>query len=157
MGGTTQISWCDMTFNPWVGCQKVSDGCKSCYAEALIDGRFGRNAWGPKGSRQRTSASNWRKPLQWNERPWQCDQCATWFGADDKAFKVVLACGPRNGEPCPLDCGGSIYRRRPRVFCASLADVFEENADLIEWQADLFDLIRQTENLDWQLLEVKGK
>jgi protein gp37 len=30
------ISWCSGTLNPWVGCRKVSDGCKFCYAEELV-------------------------------------------------------------------------------------------------------------------------
>lgn len=40
---------------------------------------------------------------------------------------------------------------RPRVFCASLADVFDNAVDQ-QWRADLFDLIRITPNLDWLLL-----
>jgi protein gp37 len=40
---------------------------------------------------------------------------------------------------------------RPRVFCASLADVFD-NAVPDEWRADLFRLIEATPNLDWLLL-----
>lgn len=35
----SKIEWTDMTFNPWWGCMKVSDGCKNCYAETL-DNRF---------------------------------------------------------------------------------------------------------------------
>lgn len=31
MGVTTDISWCDSTWNPWQGCKKVSAGCKNCY------------------------------------------------------------------------------------------------------------------------------
>lgn len=41
---------------------------------------------------------------------------------------------------------------RPRVFCASMADVFEDREDLIPHCARLFDLIRRTPNLDWLLL-----
>lgn len=41
---------------------------------------------------------------------------------------------------------------RRRVFCASLADVFEDRPEWIEPRARLFDLIRQTPNLDWLLL-----
>ena len=43
------------------------------------------------------------------------------------------------------------HGRRQRVFCASLADVFD-NAVPAEWRADLFTLIRSTPNLDWLLL-----
>lgn len=40
---------------------------------------------------------------------------------------------------------------RPRVFCASLADVFDNEVDPA-WRADLFRLIADTRNLDWLLL-----
>jgi protein gp37 len=31
MGDTTAIHWTNSTWNPWVGCRKVSAGCKNCY------------------------------------------------------------------------------------------------------------------------------
>lgn len=40
---------------------------------------------------------------------------------------------------------------RYRVFCASLADVFDNEVDP-QWRFDLFALIRATPNLDWLLL-----
>jgi len=40
---------------------------------------------------------------------------------------------------------------RYRVFCASLADVFDNEVDP-QWRADLFALIAITPNLDWLLL-----
>jgi protein gp37 len=109
----SKIEWTDHTFNPWIGCQKVSAGCDLCYAETLSN-RYGWVQWGPHGERKRTSAANWRKPIQW-----------------DKAAKGAA--------------------RRPRVFCASLADVFDNQVDP-SWRVDLFDLIGNTENLDWLLL-----
>lgn len=41
---------------------------------------------------------------------------------------------------------------RQRVFCASMADVFEDREDLIEPRRDLFNLIAITQSLDWLLL-----
>lgn len=41
---------------------------------------------------------------------------------------------------------------RRRVFCASLADVFEDRAELVNPRRRLLDLIRRTTNLDWLLL-----
>lgn len=41
---------------------------------------------------------------------------------------------------------------RRRVFCASMADVFEKNATLLEERARLWALIRETPELDWLLL-----
>lgn len=43
------------------------------------------------------------------------------------------------------------HGRRQRVFCASLADVFDNAIDPT-WRADLFGLIMKTPNLDWLLL-----
>lgn len=65
MAEQTRISWCDSTFNPWVGCQKVGPGCDNCYAEAF-DNRFGGGHWGPGAPRRRTGVETWRKPKGWN-------------------------------------------------------------------------------------------
>lgn len=42
--------------------------------------------------------------------------------------------------------------RRHRVFCASMADVFEPREDLTPWREKLWALIADTPWLDWQLL-----
>ncbi|HEY7195543.1 MAG TPA: DUF5131 family protein [Gemmatimonadales bacterium] len=119
MAEGSAIAWTHNTFNPWIGCVKVSDGCKHCYAETLVTGRMGRpGLWGPASAgkkRARTSASNWKKPLAWNR-------------AAQKAGAAT------------------------RVFCASLADVFEEHPDLEAVRPELWALIRATPYLWWQLL-----
>jgi protein gp37 len=116
MAEQTEISWTDSTFNPWIGCSKVSPGCDHCYAEALAT-RYGWVRWG-KHPRYRTSSANWNKPRAWN------------------------ADGPRFCR---------IHGHRRRVFCASLADVFDNKIPM-EWRADLFALINATRELDWQIL-----
>jgi protein gp37 len=40
---------------------------------------------------------------------------------------------------------------RPRVFCASLADVFDNQVES-SWRNDLFALIRKCNELDWLVL-----
>ncbi|WP_416806864.1 phage Gp37/Gp68 family protein [Burkholderia pseudomallei] len=120
MSENSKIEWCDHTFNPWEGCQKVGPGCDHCYAEAR-NARFGGGSavnWGPGAPRRRTSAANWRKPLAWN-------------AAHEQFFAA--------------------HGRRQRVFCSSLADVFD-NAVYPMWRVDLFELISNTPNLDWLLL-----
>lgn len=64
MAENSKIEWTTHTFNPWIGCQKVSPGCDHCYAESLSK-RYGWVEWGPHGERKRTSAANWRKPFSW--------------------------------------------------------------------------------------------
>lgn len=36
MGDKTAIEWCESTWNPIVGCSKVSEGCANCYAERMV-------------------------------------------------------------------------------------------------------------------------
>jgi protein gp37 len=55
-------------------------------------------------------------------------------------------------EPLKWDIEAAATGRRPRVFCASMADVFEYRAELHYWRERLWDLIEQTPNLDWLLL-----
>lgn len=45
---------------------------------------------------------------------------------------------------------------RKKVFCASLADVFDEEISW-EWRVKLFNLIRKTTNLDWLILTKRPK
>ena len=35
MTTSTRIEWTEMTWNPTVGCTKISPGCKNCYAEVM--------------------------------------------------------------------------------------------------------------------------
>ncbi len=62
---STRIQWTDETFNPWVGCQKISPGCLHCYAETM-DNRFNGGAWGKDAPRRTLSESNWKRPIGWN-------------------------------------------------------------------------------------------
>lgn len=70
MSANTKIQWAHHTFNPWIGCTKVSPLCANCYAEVQTFARVqrgkGRELWGPTADRHRTSAANWREPLAWN-------------------------------------------------------------------------------------------
>lgn len=118
MGETSAISWTDATFNPWVGCTKVSQGCRLCYAETQ-NNRYQWNpaGWGPGAPRKRTSAANWKKPIEWAKKA--------------KAEGVTR-----------------------RVFCASLADVFDPEVSQ-DWRSDLWYLINLTGEyggLEWLLL-----
>lgn len=143
MAENTKIEWCDSTFNPWTGCTKVGPGCDNCYAEGWAK-RSGLVQWGPGAERRRTSAANWRKPLQWNKQPFvECTACG-WRGE-----RCIVHW---DGEQCP-HCRkvGKVKPARRRVFCASLADVFDNEVP-VEWRADLFDLIAKTPNLDWLLV-----
>lgn len=55
-------------------------------------------------------------------------------------------------QPLKWDRAAAEAGVRRRVFCASLADVFEDRPELDEWRSDLWELIQATPNLDWLLL-----
>jgi protein gp37 len=97
-----------------MGCTKVSPACDGCYAEALMDKRYGKVQWGPHGERKRTGASTWHDPVRWQKQ------------------------AEKDGD-------------RPFVFCASLADIFDNQVPA-EWRADAFEVMRKTPNLVYLLL-----
>ena len=67
MSETTGISWADHTWNPWLGCAKVSPGCKNCYAQTWLTGKMGRaETWGKTGTRNRTTT--WPQVRAWNRK-----------------------------------------------------------------------------------------
>ena len=136
MAETTAISWADSTWNPWIGCTKVGPGCDHCYASVSTPARTLGVVWGAGQPRRRTSEANWRKPLAWNARPfYECPDCG-WRG--------------ETKSNCP-SCAAEVTTARRRVFCASLADVFDNEVP-DEWRGDLWGLIASTPNLDWLLL-----
>ncbi len=116
MGRNSSIGWCHHTFNPWMGCLKVSSACEQCYAEQYVNHYHGK-FWGPAATtpRKKTSDGTWRNPTKWNKE-----------AAKNNA--------------------------RYRVFCASLADVFEDHPMVEPWRIELFNLIANTPYLDWLLL-----
>ena len=67
MAENSKIEWTDHTWNPWIGCTKVGAPCDNCYAENLMDTRYGRVQWGPHGERVRTSASTWAQLRKWDK------------------------------------------------------------------------------------------
>lgn len=55
-------------------------------------------------------------------------------------------------QPHTWDKAAAKSNSRARVFCASMADVFEWGKDLTSWRQKLWVLIEETPNLDWLLL-----
>lgn len=65
MSETTLIAWCDHTFNAWMGCEKVSEGCRNCYAATFTKNRMGKELWGKNAPRQVT-VGPWKEVAKWN-------------------------------------------------------------------------------------------
>jgi protein gp37 len=55
-------------------------------------------------------------------------------------------------EPLKWNADAAAHRKRRRVFCASMADVFEDRRSLDVWRSKLWELIEATPQLDWLLL-----
>jgi protein gp37 len=116
MGSNSKIEWTDHTFNPWIGCHKISPGCDNCYAESMAR-RNWPGHWGPPATtpRRMMAEAYWQQPFRWNAQ------------------------AQRDGV-------------RRRVFCASLADVWEPHPDVDEARFRLCVWIEATPHLDWLLL-----
>lgn len=136
MAEQTKIAWATSTFNAWIGCTKVGPGCDHCYAEQLDRTRFSKTLggatkakpiihWGVGAPRYLTSKGLWDDPLKWNKK---------------REIAMGLWAAGR-GERVPAH----------RVFCNSLADVFDNEVDP-RWRERLWGLINATPYLEWLLL-----
>jgi protein gp37 len=122
MAENSGIAWTTHTFNAWIGCTKVGPGCDHCYAENW-NARFAGGVAPNWGA----GAPRRRTTIQaWNKPlRWQ---------------RLRREAIDRGEKPGPV-----------RVFCASLADVFDNEVE-DQWRADLWDLIRACPDLEWQLV-----
>lgn len=137
MGQKTNIEWCDHSFSPWIGCSKVSPGCKNCYAETLDVRYYGGTHWGKGAPRKRTSESTWHNPIAWNKKAAQIK--TEYDNRHDGTLRQAFRPETLPEEP-----------HRPRVF-PSLCDWLDDEVP-IEWLADFLKLIHDTPNLNWLLL-----
>lgn len=145
MGQNSKIEWCDHTFNPWYGCTKVSAGCANCYAETMMSKRFKKVVWGKGQARILTDVANWKLPIRWDKKA-------------STANIRALADGFKNAYKAftPDWKNERVKFNRPKVFCSSLADIFDEEVS-DDWRYRLFALIQQTQNLDWLVLTKRPK
>jgi len=114
MGVKTNIQWTDATWNPVIGCTKVSDGCKNCYASNMAS-RFSGKGQPMEGTAIR---GNWTGrillkpetldiPLHWRKprRIFVCSM-ADLFHADvpdeyiDRVLAVTQMCPQHTFQIC---------------------------------------------------------
>lgn len=122
MGAQSKIEWTDSTFNPWLGCTKVA---RARGVPSACDFCYAEK-WAKRSGQVEWGGHPRRRTTESNWRnPLTWNSRARFFQAE--------------------------HGRRQRVFCASLADVFDNQVDPA-WRSDLFKLIRKCDQLDWQLL-----
>lgn len=122
MTENSKIDWTDNTFNPWIGCAKVSPGCDNCYAERDFCLRKKIVEWGPKAERRRTAVSTWKQPLAWNRRSLKT-------GRREKVF---------TGSLCDIFDNKAPYGARPDLFALM------EATPSLDW----IPLTKRIENVD---------
>lgn len=123
MSDKTLIAWTFRTANFWMGCFKVSGGCKNCYAATLTKNRMGIDVWGPaKTTRRQPVKGVWANVRSWNA-------------------------AAARGEP---DIRGPGFPHL--VFVGSLMDWAEDHSDLDAIRAKMWPLIRSSTHLHFQML-----
>ena len=121
MAETSNIAWTKSTFNPWIGCTKIGPGCDHCYAEA----QDSRKRWG--------GVTHWGAGVPRH-------RTSGTYWQHPKAWNNKQIDLRRQGDAPPWN-----------VFCASLADVFDNDVPQ-QWRGDLWTLIADTPALSWLLV-----
>lgn len=142
MGRHTGIEYADDSFNPWIGCSKVSPGCINCYAERSAPARVFKIQWGD--GHQRRLGLDWNGPVRWNKNPWVCDDCGSDLNETEKN-EPTHEWATKHGTV--EECCGPVHRRRVMV---SLCDWLDPKVD-VQWLARFLSLIKSTPNLLWLL------
>ncbi len=141
MSANTHIQWCNSTFNPWIGCTKVSPGCANCYAEANAASKFLGVKWGKGQGRYRTKESTWRRVLDWNRAAGKsgrrhkvfCASLADWL--DDEVPIEYLADLLKLIHETP-NLDWLLLTKRPENWGRRLAEVIASRCDLesVPWE-----------------------
>jgi len=128
MANKTGIEWTDQTWNPIIGCTKISPGCKHCYAEVMAD----RICAMKKGN------SPYMEVLLYPKDDYGHidDECHGWNGKTALVEKQLLK--QNLGKPCA-------------VFCGSMTDLFHPETPF-EWLDRVFEVIRNHPNHTFQIL-----
>ncbi len=123
MGAKTGIEWTDSTWNPFIGCSRVSEGCRHCYAERLA-GRFSAKTEGVYAGTTKT-----------------VNGLQVWTGKINRAPEETLL-KPLHWKPVmvPVGPGGTVQELAPRprlIFVNSMSDLFHESVP-DEWIDQVF-------------------
>lgn len=148
MGKDSAIGWTHHTWNSWLGCEKVSPGCKLCYAEAWSKrnpDQFG--IWGKNGKRVVRAEAGWNEVLAW-------DRAAARAGERHRVFAFSMADICEDWGGFPVDNKGNIltisHSGGQERYTPHTGHGVKVTLDHVRDRT--FELIANTPNLDWLLV-----
>lgn len=130
----TKIEWTNETWNPIIGCSKISEGCKNCYAEKMAN---------------RLSSIALSKP----------DEESGFDISGIGAYSMVTNNGKWNGETriVPNQLEKPLKRKKSTMyFVCSMGDLFHESVDF-DWIDKVVDIINQCPQHIFQILTKRPK
>lgn len=118
-----KIGWCDQTWNPIIGCDKISEGCKECYAEKIA------YRLAHMRMNQGESLPEYENVIDWKSKRWNGK---TYF------IESILQ------KP--------LKRKKPtKYFVCSMGDLFHESVHF-EWIDTLFTVMSDCDHHTYQIL-----
>ena len=123
MAEKTNISWTNSTWNPVRGCERVSEGCRNCYAEVLAARHSYEGGWGEGLAKLVTRPDGTKE--------------ARWTGVLQTVEALLDA---------PLR-----WRKPRRVFANSMSDLFHEDVPA-EFIATVFAVMAAAQRHTFQVL-----
>ena len=132
MSAKTKIQWADSSSNAILGCSRISEGCKNCYAFSDTPARVlrhrGIETWGEHG--QRVPVKGFEKSmLAMNRKCWISNVTRTGYTMKEMT--------PDDGSGIDTE---NFHRRR--IFCDSNSDWLDEKWP-IETLAHFLDVLRR--------------
>lgn len=123
MAGASNIGWTNATWNPVRGCERVSEGCRKCYAEILAARHSYPGGWGED------IAKFVKRPDGTKE--------ARWTGVIQQVEKMLDA---------PLR-----WKTPRRIFVNSMSDLFHKDVSF-EFVKKVWDVIATAQQHTFQIL-----
>lgn len=138
MSDKSAIGWTDATWNPTIGCSRVSEGCRNCYAERIA-GRFSGEGQRYEGFAKLVTKDPENKPYHGGTGAPRLGFRSRWTG------KVELVPG-RLDQPLR-------WKRPRRIFVDSMSDLFHESLPALDIRAVLEIMV----SADWHTYQVLTK
>jgi len=126
----SKIEWTNETWNPIIGCSKVSEGCKNCYAEKMA------------GRLANMNNENYSKVVLINRS----------LSPDNKKMSLFSQIWNRKTHLIEKALEKPFHWRKPRmIFVCSMGDLFHESVPF-EWIDRVMEVIKHCHQHTFQIL-----